>query len=267
MNLLDHRILIWDFEAYQNNEISPIAIIDYLEFLCESLSTHNTKIDMEQDIYNCLIDDNSIPLGDIHNYYPELTDVHSLILSKLTKLTEYLNLSTNTIAENLTTQPNILSNNYSYLVNTGSKKIFNQILIKPDFHIFLTTESLLQENELVITNNTESKKIPVYRSNDSILEIIDGLGRVFEMNEKHDPLRPHPENKGSVVSILSASSEIAQNLLIQAKGETSNSDKLYNFDSVNNKYVVFLLHNKSKKTYHAHDINDIPQSVKNELNL
>ncbi len=267
MNLLDHRILIWDFDAYSNGEISPIEIIDYLDFLCESLSTQLVKLDMEQDVYDCFLDDNSIPLGDIHSAYPELSDVHSLILSTLTRLNEHLNLSSNSIAENLNVVPNILSNNYSHKVNTGCKKIFNQSLSRSEFHTFLSAECLFQEDEIEVSHNEVSKKIPTYYTQLSILEILDGLGRTFEMNEKHDPKRPHPENKGSEVSILSASHEIAQNLLFQAKGDSSNSKKLYHYDSKNEKYVVFLPHNEKEKKYHAHDINDIPQSVKNELNI
>lgn len=267
MNLIDHRILIWDHNAFTNSIINPVLIIDFFEYLIEALRINNEKISIDEKVFTEAFSDYSIPFGEIHEHYPELADLHSLLLSRFTALNNYMELTTYNFDNQLNTNPIIISHSYSHLVIEGVKQSLNYILCENEIHVFLSTENLINTNTMRVYNGNTEKVINVYNCRDGICEILDGLGRIFEMNPKHSPDRPHPGNRGNKVAILSTSKECAQELLIFAKGDSSKSNKLYNYDQDNDSYIIFMPHRIEKKTYHAYNVEDIPKTLKDKLNL
>src|SRR5665648_982114 len=225
MNLLDHRILIWDHEGYTQSRININQISEYFDFLCDSLKSNSVKISIDIKVFNEIFADQSIPLGEIHELHPELIDIRTLLLSQISNLSEHIEYTTHVAPNSLTITPNIFSNNYSHLVIEGMRQSFNYILCIDGVHIFLSMEGIADFDILEISNNGSSKNLLVFNNMHSISEILDALGRSFEMNVKHDPIRPHPHNKGDKVSILSADQNNAQALLIFAKGDSTGSNK------------------------------------------
>ena len=265
MNLLDHRILIWDFDDYINSKIDAYLISDFFDFLFKSLKSNAISISIHELVLNEILKENSLPFGKIHTSYPELIDINELFLSQYSRLSEHIDYITFSDQNNLTVKPNTLISNCTNNLFDGVKNSFQYILSVDDIHTFITIEEISNFDNIEISNITSSKKIPVFKERTSILEILDGLGRTFEMNDKHDPVRPHPNNKGKSVARLTADEKYAQELLIFAKGIPSDSEKLYNYDYKNQVYVTFLLHNSEVKKYHGHDVDDIPQQAKNML--
>jgi hypothetical protein len=92
--------------------------------------------------------------------------------------------------------------------------------------------------------------------------------RNFNLNPKHgeNGVGAHKGNKGDKVDPLLCSREEAQRLLKKAIGDTRRATELYNFDSQNQKFIVFKFENETPQNqyhgFHPNNQDEIPHDFK-----
>lgn len=95
------------------------------------------------------------------------------------------------------------------------------------------------------------------------------LVRTINKNNKHgeNGKGAHKNNKGDTVSLLYCSVEEAQNLLNTAVKSNNHKARLYNFDTKNEKFIVFYYEGETPQNqYHAFYLeneNDAPTDIQN----
>jgi hypothetical protein len=93
------------------------------------------------------------------------------------------------------------------------------------------------------------------------------LVRTMNKNNKHgeNGKGAHKTNKGDTVSFLYSSVEEAQNLLNTAQKSQVHASRLYNFDTKNQKFIVFYYEGDTPQNqYHAFHLdneNDVPKDI------
>ncbi|MBN2533244.1 MAG: hypothetical protein JXB88_10150 [Spirochaetales bacterium] len=128
---------------------------------------------------------------------------------------------------------------------------------------------------LAIIKDGGEKNIPIFTRIDFVSDytslenwiVINRIPRKFKHNPKHPKAKEI--NKNKYVSALLCSEEEAQILLNSAIGDAGFSNKLYNYDTKNKKYIIFQDDDTQENTYHGyHAINDteIPEIIKTILN-
>lgn len=267
MTILDFRIFLWEIPQYLNHSENYMDLTFELGSIVDKIFDNGIFLHSTEELFEEINSPNSIPCGEnTTDYYPELRDVNSLYSSYLAKIGDLIEYVEIDDSGQIETEPKLTSTDLSHTYNTEIKKIIQEFYNDDiNYNCLISHPLIIDTHDELILRTNPNEVIPIFKKQEEVDRILDGLSRFFEPNPKHDSHRPHPHNKGKKVSILECNNERAQFLLHTAVRGATNSNKLYNWDEECDKYLIFIPTRKEEKLYHGYHVKDVSESIKSKL--
>ncbi|MCD4743453.1 MAG: hypothetical protein K8R67_13370 [Desulfobacteraceae bacterium] len=258
--VLDISSIIWNKEDYNSNTNEYYKLIYSVSMLLEKLKESKSKILLRDELLGEMI--NGFPFDRLPNKFHAFGEIVYLFLGKIGS--EFITYSDSTVTD-IVSIPNQIKEYY----NDKTKNEVRYLILKihsDDFKsVYFTFEYLWEGTDNLTTQIGEESKEYKTIISDKENDLNDFFGQIkptFEHNPKHDRIKSGTY-EASLSCFDGTDTEVPQMLL----NNSINSNGIYyNFDSLNDVWVVFRCHLDNK--YHGYDENDpnkIPKIVRGKL--
>jgi hypothetical protein len=264
--VIDLSSFIWDQTDFDTNKNNYYMLMQSLPNLYTKIEENKTQVLLRTELYNQIL--SNFPYSNIpHENYDFLV----LTLNFLTGLGSRADDYSDSDIKSISSNPDISRQYYNYTLKTEIRYLISRLhSIRTPLSKYFTFDYLWNSKENLKTTNSigpDSYEIETIRYDNQVKldAFFQKYRRVFEHNPKHNQFKT-----GSSISPLSCYNERignkdqAQLLLDDAE---QFSDLFYNFDTLNDVYVIFR--NTNNNIYHGYNEqneNNIPVEIRRKFN-
>jgi hypothetical protein len=259
--VIDISTFIWSQEDFEQDPKKYFQLIQLVPTLYRQITNYKLPILFRKELFDVI--QGEFPYSISNNISKDFAKITMSFISKsISRWVKFESLPQLTIK----TEPELLKKYFSqtvkveflgqvgHLYTSSSKYPYNYIIYNDFFK---------SKRNLLIKKNGKTKEIEtlLYSSEGEILIFFDRFKLKFKHNPKHDKYKA-----GGIISPLSCYNERIPDIGYVEKllnGAYLFDEDYYNFDLINNVYVVFVSSNDN--TFHGFDLSDdgkIPHKVK-----
>lgn len=263
--VIDVSSFIWSQNDFDENKNKYYELMQSLPNLYSKITENKTSVLLRGELYEQILA--NFPYTKTNENY----DFQHSTLDFLTNLGSRMVVYPVSEVTTMTSIPDISKNYFNWITKQEIINLLTRIhTIRIPLSKFFTFQYLWNhDGNLITLNNTGNVKYEVETICYDNVEELDGFfsryRRMFDHNPKHNQF-----NTGENISPLSCYNERIENKLnaqlLLDEAEQFN-DLFYNFDTVNNVYVIFR--NTNTNIYHGYDegnLNNIPSEIRRKFN-